>query len=87
METEEFDVGTGFTFANDSLLSSYTFVSWICRLKFLTHFGDLSSLFVKWRVDLENNGLEAVLLGRSDLLNNVTTSCKSLETEFSNYSF
>lgn len=45
----------------------------MCRLKFLTHFGDLSSLFVKRRVDLENNDLEAVLLGRSDLLNNVST--------------
>lgn len=47
METEEFGVGIGFVSVNDSLLSGYMFSFMNCKFKFLPHFIDLSSLFVK----------------------------------------
>lgn len=47
METEEFGVGIRFMSVNDSLLSGLMFSLRNCILKFLPHFVDLSSLFVK----------------------------------------
>lgn len=48
-------------------------------LKFLTRFCDFCILFVKQTVDFfDSNDTEDVLLGRSDLLNNTSTSANPM---------
>lgn len=47
-------------------------------LEFLTRFYGFYILFVKQTVGLGNNGTEAVLSGRSDWLDNVSTSASPM---------